>query len=185
MNKNNINPTPNPDLHNEDINARPVTRSEVSYRDGYVHGRNIERDRTIQNRRIRSENNAVSGALLGILITSIIGLIIGAFFIFNTANETESPTIIPIPSAAEPENPEPPVSEGSDNTTIIERTVEKVVPVPQESAPVNPPKIEIKLPETNSSNPSNSQPQPAPAPAQPEAPTSNSEGNNLTGTEAE
>lgn len=90
-----------------------------------------ERDREIDNQRLRRDNQIVrennsasNGLMVGILLTSLIGLGLGAFFLFNRGVDSPAP---------------------AGGPTIIERTRE--VPVPQPQAPdVKPPDINITVP---------------------------------------
>ncbi len=112
-----------------------------AYQDGYVDGRVSERDRE-ESLIGRDNNNAARGLFIGILITSVVGLVVGTVFFLNQQNETPTtvtqPVLVPVPSAKNTERPE--------KTTIIEKTkevpVEKIkeVPVPvlvpqQQSSP--------------------------------------------------
>lgn len=119
---------------------------------------NIEVPR--ENQIVRENNAASSGLTLGIVLTSLVGLGVGAFFFINQGTDTKSP---------------------SSQTTIIERTKE-AVPVPEQKAPdVNitaPSPAEVKLPDVNVNVPNpapqnndpapqNNAPSAQPAPAQP------------------
>lgn len=161
----------NVDLYDQDINARPATRSEVAYRDGYVQGRIVEnsRPKSYQIREDVRENDATAkGLMLGVLLTAFTGLVIGSLYVLNSINEQNErnqPILFPLPSS---ENSQPSNSEPSNTrtNTIIER--ERVVPVPQQNSPapaqtieikpstIVPPKVEVNVPESRTSNPSNS-----------------------------
>jgi hypothetical protein len=112
-----------------------------SYRDGYVDGRVSERDRE-EGLVERDNNNAARGLLIGILLTSVVGLVLGTIFFLNQRNEAPTtvtqPVPVPVPSAKN--------TDGPQKTTIIEKTKEvpvertKEVPVPvlipqQQSSP--------------------------------------------------
>ncbi|EAZ91167.1 hypothetical protein CY0110_12907 [Crocosphaera chwakensis CCY0110] len=58
------------------INARPASSEEVSYRDGYVDGQIREKYKQNQLKN-RDNNNATGGLLLGIFLTLAIGLVAG------------------------------------------------------------------------------------------------------------
>lgn len=111
-------------------------------RDREIYNQELRRDNQIA----RENNSASSGLMLGILLTSLVALGLGALFLFNRGGESSAPTGSP---------------------TIIERTRE--VPVPQPQAPdVQPPDVNITLPKVEA-------PQPdvnvtIPSPAAPEAP---------------
>lgn len=119
----------------------------TNLRDRERYAREIERENQIA----RENNNAAGGLLLGIILTSVIGLIVGAFFLTSDRNTPQSP-----------------------RTTIIERTRE-AVPVPQPQAP-QAPDVNVTVPQPELPNPPDIEvniPSPA-APVAPEAPTSES-----------
>ncbi|MFN6561096.1 MAG: hypothetical protein RMY28_015085 [Nostoc sp. ChiSLP01] len=124
-----------------------------SYQNGYVEGRNSERRYQQANLAERDDANTSNGLLMGIIITSLSGLIIGGLWYFNQVNnaavENSAPVTTPAPassSATPTESPQP-------QTTIIERTREVPVPVPvpqqqaaPPSAPPQPNNINITVP---------------------------------------
>jgi outer membrane biosynthesis protein TonB len=119
----------------------------TSYRDGYVHGRVLERRHQDEVLEVRDNNNAARGLLIGISLASLLGLGLAAFFFWNQRPE-EAPTQIIVPQSTSP-SPQP--AETQNRTTVIERQVEKVpqVIVPQQpaSAPQqSAPKININVP---------------------------------------
>jgi hypothetical protein len=150
------------ELANQDlVNRNPAvgngsrTSSQGSYQNGYVQGRVAERQAYEANLRVRDDNNASRGLLLGILLTSLLGLTAGALYFVN--QQSQAP-IVPVPVPVEPEEP----NTETNNTEIRERVIERtreLVPVPQPQAPA----------------PQQSVPEPAPAvpptsgTAQPEA----------------
>lgn len=129
----------------ETVTARPVTQSELAYRNGYVNGRAVENH--VQNsaddeRRIRDTNNTAWGLLLGILLTSVAGLAIGSLFFFDYANRNpapSTPTVVPVPDRDTPVTAPSPVPQTQRDTTVIERNniqrTQEIVPVPQPVAP--------------------------------------------------
>jgi len=132
---------------NEIRNSETVNNNPNSYRNGYVNGRQIERDYQQANLAARDNDNASHGLLLGILLTSLAGLIVGAFWYFNQPRETlveeTQPVVVPSPSNELP-SPQP------QQTTIIERTKEVPVVVPQPQVPTinipSPPDINVNVP---------------------------------------
>jgi hypothetical protein len=110
-----------------------------SYTNGYIQGRNTERSNQQADLAERDNNNASGGLLLGIIVTSLLGLIIGGVWYFNQSNQAgvdnTVPVLVPVPSnsSATPSvSPQP-------QTTIIERTREVPVPVPVPQQQVTPP----------------------------------------------
>ncbi|MDZ8185983.1 MAG: hypothetical protein RMX96_14165 [Nostoc sp. ChiSLP02] len=101
-----------------------------SYQKGYVQGRNSELRYQQANLAERDDANTSNGLLMGIIITSLAGLIIGGVWYFNQVNnaavENSAPVTTPTPSNSSATPTEPP----QPQTTIIERTKEVAVPVP-------------------------------------------------------
>ena len=104
------------------------------YQNGYVEGRNTERRYQQANLAERDNNNASSGLLLGIIVTSLLGLIIGGVWYFNQSNkatvDNTTPVLVPVPTPSASSQPQ---------TTIIEKTREVAVPVPVPQQQVAPP----------------------------------------------
>lgn len=104
---------------------------------GYTNGRDIERNYQQANLAARDDENASRGLLMGILLTSLAGLIVGAFWYFNQPRETVIEQTQPVVTPSPTFTPQP------QQTTIIERTREvpiertREVPViiPQQQAP--------------------------------------------------
>lgn len=167
MSTQNVDPN-NRDFQNS-VNARPVTRDELAYRDGYVRGKTAEqlqqeRRRALnarmheENARLQADNGVSTGLVLGLVLAAVAAVIGGILFVSSSGT-----TVTPVPEATTPEatTPEP----TNNETTVIERTIERTQEVvPAAPAPVNvePPQIDVEL-----TNPV----EPAPAPegqAQPE-----------------
>ncbi|MDZ8105366.1 MAG: hypothetical protein RM338_07020 [Nostoc sp. DedQUE12a] len=125
------------------------TTNPNSYQNGYVEGRNTERRYQQANLAERDENNTTNGLLMGIIITSLSGLIIGGLWYFNQVNnaavDNSAPVTTPAPTNSNATPTEPP----QPQTTIIERTreVPVPVPVPQQQAvpPSAPPQPDINI----------------------------------------
>lgn len=140
--------------YNESDNITPDELVEpgrvTSYRDGYVHGRVLERRRQDEVLEVRDNNNAARGLLIGLSLASLVGLGLAALFFWNQRPE-EAPTQIIVPQSVSP-SPSPQSAETQNRTTVIERQVEKVpqVIVPQQPATSAPqqsaPKINITVP---------------------------------------
>ncbi|MBE9005489.1 hypothetical protein IQ259_10630 [Fortiea sp. LEGE XX443] len=109
-----------------------------TYKNGYANGRETERHYQQANLAARDHENASVGLLLGIFLTSVAGLIVGAFWYFNQPRETVIQETQPI------------VTPSPQQTTIIERTTEVPVVVPQPQVPTvtipSPPDINITVP---------------------------------------
>ena len=109
---------------NLNTHVETVNPESVSYEDGYVHGRAAERSVENEYQEVRAENSAARGLILGFLLTSLVGLVVGAIFYFNQKEESPTPVLVPVPSTPQQQNRE---------TKIIERTTERT----QSSAPTN------------------------------------------------
>lgn len=106
--------------HEAAINTRRASAYEVAYRNGYTEGRRqeqlhhtdrptvvVDRDQTRVDRdraTVERDNSAVTGLLIGILLTSIIGAIAALFYL---ASREDTRTVIPIAPAAETVQPQP------------------------------------------------------------------------------
>lgn len=131
------------------VTVREATPDEVAYSDGYRQGqqagrvaeqRRAEAYARHDAQRAREASNAMNGLLLGLIVATAVGLLIGAIaYVTRTDNPAE-----PLAPAETEQIPE--------NTTIIERTRE-VVPVPSE---IETPDVNVDIV--------------APEPAAPEAP---------------
>lgn len=147
----------NGNIHNDLTRTTETVKNSAanpnSYTNGYVQGRNVERSYQQADLAQRDENNASGGLLLGIIITSLLGLVIAGVWYFNQQNnaavDNTVPVVVPVPSSS----PTPSASPQT-KTTIIERTrevpVPVAVPVPQQqvtppSAPRQP-DINITIP---------------------------------------
>ncbi|MFQ4135579.1 hypothetical protein PGN35_004600 [Nodosilinea sp. PGN35] len=154
------------------INTRPATRDEIAYRDGYIRGKSAEqleyeRRRAAEarmheeNARLRADNGVSVGLVLGLVLAAVAAVVGGIVYVSSTDG-----TVTPTPEATTPEP-------ANNETTIIERTIERtqeVVPAPRT---VETPQINVEL---NNPLEQNSAPAPAPAgEAQAPAPTQESQ----------
>nr|WP_190747670.1 hypothetical protein [Tolypothrix sp. FACHB-123]MBD2356618.1 hypothetical protein [Tolypothrix sp. FACHB-123] len=162
-----------------------------SYGSGYVNGRDSERRYQQANLAERDSSNTANGLLLGVILTSLVTLAVGAFWYFNqrnnAANENVSPVFVPVPSSASPsaaasQSPQP-------RTTIIERTREVPVIIPQQQAPVRSaptqPNINITVPPqqpTTEKAPTTSPNTPSQPNSTSNSPTSTNQSDTLTTT---
>lgn len=117
------------------------------YQDGYIQGRVSENHYQQEVLTERDNENASRGLLLGILLTSLAALTAGALWFLNQKDEVVEPAsqttiIAPKPSA----KPSPQPSVAPEKTTVIEKTKEVPVVVPQAPAPASAPDINITLP---------------------------------------
>lgn len=107
-----------------------------SYESGYLHGRVSERDYQEQNLAQRDNNNAVGGFLIGLLLTALAGLTVGAVWYFNQRDQSVDNIIVtPSEAPAATQSPQP-------QTTIIEKTREVPIPIPlpqQNASPASTP----------------------------------------------
>lgn len=156
------------------INARPVTKDEVAYRDGYVNGKSteqLEQERRRaeeariyeENARLRADNGVSTGLILGVVLAAVAVVVGAVAYVYSDANDGR---LIPVPQAPAPEAPAP---EPTNETTIIERTIERTqeaVPVPTAPAPtVEPPDINVELNNPVAPAPSAAPETPSAAPA--------------------
>ncbi|MBW4688438.1 MAG: hypothetical protein KME40_25950 [Komarekiella atlantica HA4396-MV6] len=157
----------------ETINNVPVGSNSNSYRNGYVDAQ--------ENLAARDNSNAASGLLVGLLLASLVGLVGGVLFFLNQRNDTPAPVTSPIVVPQRPEAKQPPEKE----TTIIEKTRDVLVPVPQQQAPAPQPPAAPPQQDINISIP-NPAPTPVnqqPAPSIPEAPKQSESQSNSTSTQ--
>ena len=77
------------------------TANPSSYGSGYIHGRYSERRDQQANLAERDNANAANGLLLGVILTSLVTLGVGAFWYFNQRNnaavDNSSPVVVPVP----------------------------------------------------------------------------------------
>ncbi|MEH1942213.1 MAG: hypothetical protein V7L01_18630 [Nostoc sp.] len=137
-----INGNTHTDLTRTTETVKNNTANPNSYTNGYVQGRNSERNYQQADLAERDNNNASRGLLLGIIVTSILGLIVGGVWYSNQRNdaavENTVPVAVPVPSSS----PTPSASPQT-KTTIIERTREVPVPV---AVPVPVPQQQVTPP---------------------------------------
>lgn len=132
------------------------------YRNGQAV-RVVEQRRYEDHQVARDNDNAARGLLVGILLTSLAGLVVGSVFLLNRRPETPAPAQIPVavPNRAT-------ASPSPQSPRVIERT--QIVPVPQQPAP----NVNITVPNSGS--------QQAPATSGTTQTAPNTTGNTSTGT---
>ncbi|ACC78952.1 hypothetical protein [Nostoc punctiforme] len=170
------------DLTRTTETVKNSTANPNSYTNGYVQGRNTERSYQQADLAERDNENASRGLLLGIIVTSLVGLIVGGVWYFNQRNnaavDTTVPVLVPVPSNNSPT----PSASPQPQTKIIERIREVPVPVPVPQQQVTPqsaprqPDINITIPPQQSAAekaPSVTQPAPKATQSPATSPTSN------------
>ncbi|MBE8991659.1 hypothetical protein [Nostoc sp. LEGE 12450] len=170
------------DLTRTTETVKNSTANPNSYTNGYVQGRNTERSYQQADLAERDNENASRGLLLGIIVTSLVGLIVGGVWYFNQRNDaavdTTVPVLVPVPSNSSPT----PSASPQPQTKIIERIREVPVPVPVPQQQVTPqsaprqPDINITIPPQQSAAekaPSVTQPAPKATQSPATSPTSN------------
>lgn len=126
---------------------RPLP-SNMAYRDGFIQGRLSENRINSQRQWERDNDNAGRGLLIGILLTSLLGLTIGTVFMLNQRNNEANNRV---PTLVVPRTNPAPAQSPQVRERVIER--DRVVPVPQ---PVRVPDVNVTVPNVQA---------PAPAPA--------------------
>ena len=125
-----------------------VRTNPEEYRDGYTHGRIAEQNYNEENQIARDNDNAGRGLVLGIILTSVLGIAGGLLYYLSQQNNepTPAPTTIISPAAS----PRATLSPTPERTIIQrERTVETsptFIPVPQATTPAPQPNINIQTP---------------------------------------
>ncbi len=174
-----------------------ATPNTNSYGSGYVSGRENERRYQQANLAERDNANTANGLLLGVILASLATLAAGAFWYFNQrsnpAVDNTVPVVVPVPTNASPspesnpavdntvpvvvpvptnESPSPEASQPPQpQTTIIERTREVPVVIPQPQAPETSAPAQPNINVTVPPQPPATEKVPTPSP---QSPTSNS-----------
>lgn len=135
-----------------------------AYNDGYLQGRTTAERRYEASVHARENDSAARGLLLGVLLTSLVGLAIGAYFLLT---QRPTPTGVVVPPVTLPDVNAEPVPSPEVRERIIER--DRLIPIPQE-VPV--PSVTITVPESQPAPQPPAQtiqpaPTEAPQPAQP------------------
>lgn len=152
-----------------------------TYKDGFVNGQVSERYQE-DALASRDNENAGRGLLIGILLASLAALTAGAVWFANQNNDVApvTPVVVPVPNRAEPS----PVPETKTETTVIEKTRDVLVPVPQQQTSPVPPQQPSTTPEqnVNITVPPVTSPSPATETAPPKSDTSSSSNTQSTTT---
>lgn len=177
------NPRTNVTETTEAVNSGTVDPSSESYRDGYVHGQITEHHYQEDVLAERDNNNASRGLLLGILLTSLVALTVGAIWLLNQRNDPPIEVVPPVvvPDAQPEPTRSPEANQPAERETIIrERPV--FVPVPQQQAPTPQPPLPAPQPDINITVP-NSAPQPQAAEQAPSTQTAPTQPQQSSSTE--
>lgn len=173
-NKDNINQAATPGQQNnstgmDGINARPITKDEEAYRNGYVRGRSIDETSQYDRERNAENNGLNSGVIIGGILVFSVGLGAAVWAYANRDLTTQNQRIAPVTVPASPKPSVMPTAP-ANQTTVIERTIEKSAPsevkiieVPK-AAPAAPVFVAPSAPpqsSTSGQTPSNSAPTPA------------------------
>ncbi|MEG4625098.1 hypothetical protein Q5691_12515 [Microcoleus sp. w1-18aA5] len=166
---------------------------EAAHHQGYVQGEMAENHRQVGVQEVRDNENAGRGLLLGLLLASLVGLVLGSVYYFNRGEEAPTPTAAPVivvPKANQPSATPAPTRTIEREKTIIQ----KIVPVPVQQSPVQKATPTPQPSPAQQATPT-SQPSPAPninitipnsqqqdAPAQQAAPSPSSPSNNTNTT---
>lgn len=153
-----------------DVHGRPITTDEKAYRDGYVEGRTLEQQTRYQREKVAESNGVANGIIIGGVLALIVGLGAAAIAYYNRPQVPVQRSVIVKPTTSPSSSPSP----AAKQTTIIDRTIEKVtpaappevkvievpravpVPVPVPAAPANTAPSSSQTAPQSSSSPSNS-----------------------------
>lgn len=138
----------------DEFNSRPATEDELAYRDGYVEGRNEERLQVEEVRRTREANSVGAGAIIGVLMATVAGLVLAMLYLTPRQQTVFEPTGTQVPTAPLSPVPASPVPSGVPITpaqpqvgtaqpsspvpnqiTVIERVQESPIAQPQAGQP--------------------------------------------------
>lgn len=81
--------------------------NKLAYRDGYIHGREVEHHIQEENRVIRENDSSAGGLLMGVTITVLAGLLGGTIFLLTHFNQRSTPPrqSNPAPNTSQLQNP--------------------------------------------------------------------------------
>lgn len=130
--------------------GEPIVRPDAPYQEGYVEGQKVDDGRLfVEEQRVRDNDNAARGMLIGIIVASLLGLGVLAWYFLNQREAPVQQIIVP-----QRTSPAPQASPSTPPDVNI------VVPSGQPQAPAPAPDVDnnITLP---SAQPSQA-PEPAP-----------------------
>ncbi len=138
----------------ETLHGRPATSKEVAYRNGYTEAQLREQlnapgshtSQQHQNGQQDQSESASTEVLVGLLLASLMGVIVGAFYWISQTDEPSVPVVTPQPTSSEPkvESGEAIPTTNHQNSSVVERTIERV----QDLIPEDRPDVLITFPDT-------------------------------------
>jgi hypothetical protein len=144
-----VNPNPKHNLNGKgNLNTHSQKVSPTSYQVGYIPGRASEPSFENEHQEIRKKKIDTRSFLLGIGLTSLVGLTAGTLFFLNQNHQQESPTQVNVPSRSASPSP---VRE----TTNIEGTTETEEPATSEE--YSEPDVEETVPSSGQQQPNTQQ----------------------------
>ncbi|MFM7428001.1 MAG: hypothetical protein ACKO7W_23885 [Elainella sp.] len=92
----------------EDFNGHPISEDELAYQDGYVQGRTAERvEQVEETQRSREANSVGAGAIIGVLMATVAGLVLAMLYLTPNQQTGVAPTETQVAPAALPASPQP------------------------------------------------------------------------------
>lgn len=114
----------------------PVPPGGPHYQEGYIEGRRDDERLFVDQQRARDNDSAARGLLMGVIIASLLGLGILAWYLLNQRDEQPIQQIIVPENTTSPTPPAPPAPD-----------VDITIPSPQQSqAPAAAPDVDITIP---------------------------------------
>lgn len=141
----------------QNLNTHIEEVEPISYDEGYIHGRASEQSLANERQEVRDQKTASRGLLLGIVLTSLIGLTAGTLFFVNQNQQSDTSTPVIVPPRSASKSP-------TKETTIIERTTEiQPQPTVEQETQTSQPNVNITIPSSGQQSTS-SQPNTSPSP---------------------
>ncbi|WP_431633202.1 hypothetical protein [Alkalinema pantanalense] len=165
------------------VHGRPITTDEKAYRDGYVEGRTLQQNNQYQREKVAESNGIANGIIIGGILAAIVGLGAAAIAYYNRPQVPVQRSVIVEPTTAP--SPQSSASPAAKQTTIIDRTIEKVTPAaPPEIKVIEVPKaVPVPVPVAPPAAPQSSQTTPRSSSSSSEgSPSSNTPSTNSTTT---
>ncbi len=181
----------------DEINSRPVTEDELAYRDGYIQGRNEEQVEQVEaGPRAREANSVGAGAIIGVLMATVAGLVLAMLYLTPRQQTVVEPTgtqvapavapassqpTSPVPNSAAPITPAQPQVGTAQPTSPVPNQVTVIQPV--QEVPVAQPQPQVVQPQV--SQPQVTQPQVQPQVTQPLQPSVTTQPNVATDSQGQ